>query len=212
MAAFGATVVEFGRDFDEARHEAHRVARERGLHFIPSFHRDLVAGVASYALEFFRAVRDLDVVYVGIGMGSGICGLIAVRDLLGLETEIVGVSAANAPSSSLSFEAGRPVPTPSALTFADGLATRDPNADAIDTICKGAARVLTVSEDAIAEAVRIYFDDTHQVVEGAGAAPLAAFLQDAERARYKRVGLVMTGGNIERARLLAVLGGKTPVG
>ena len=210
MSAFGATVVEFGRDFDEARHEAHRVAGQRGLHFIPSFHRDLVAGVASYALEFFRAVRDLDVVYVGIGMGSGICGLLAVRDLLGLETEIVGVSAANAPASALSFEAGRPVPTPSALTFADGLATRDPNADAIDTICKGAARVLTVGEDAIAEAVRIYFDDTHQVVEGAGAAPLAALLQDPERTKYKRVGLVMTGGNIERTRLLAVLGGKTP--
>jgi threonine dehydratase len=210
MAAFGATVVEYGRDFDEARHEAHRIASERGLHFIPSFHRDLVAGVASYALEFFRAVRDLDVVYVGVGMGSGICGLIAVRDLLGLGTEIVGVSAANAPSSSLSFEAGRPVPTSSALTFADGLATREPNADAIDTICKGAARVLTVSEEAIAEAVRTYFDDTHQVVEGAGAAPLAAFLQDPQRARYQKVGLVMTGGNIERARLLAVLGGKTP--
>jgi threonine dehydratase len=212
MAAFGATVVEYGRDFDEARHEAHRVAGERGLHFVPSFHRDLVAGVASYALEFFGAVPDLDVIYVGVGMGSGICGLIAVRDLLGLKTEIVGVGATNAPSSALSFAAGRPVPTPTALTFADGLATREPNADAIDTICQGAARVLTASEDAIAEAVRMYFDDTHQVVEGAGAAPLAAFLQDPERARYKKVGLVMTGGNIERARLLKVLGGETPVG
>ena len=210
MAAFGATVVEFGRDFDEARHEAHRVASERGLHFVPSFHRDLVAGVASYALELFRAVHDLDVVYVGVGMGSGICGLIAVRDALGLKTEIVGVNAANAPSSALSFEAGRPVQTPSALTFADGLATRQPNADAIETICRGAARVLTVSEDAIAEAVRIYFDDTHQVVEGAGAAPLAALLQDPQRTKYENVGLVMTGGNIERARLLAVLSGKTP--
>jgi len=210
MAAFGATVVEFGRDFDEARHEAHRVASERGLHFVPSFHRDLVAGVASYALELFRAVHDLDVVYVGVGMGSGICGLIAVRDALGLKTEIVGVNAANAPSSALSFEAGRPVQTPSALTFADGLATRQPNADAIETICRGAARVLTVSEDAIAEAVRIYFDDTHQVVEGAGAAPLAALLQDPQRTKYENVGLVMTGGNIERSRLLAVLSGKTP--
>jgi len=210
MAAFGATVVEFGRDFDEARHEAHRVASERGLHFVPSFHRDLVAGVASYALELFRAVHDLDVVYVGVGMGSGICGLIAVRDALGLKTEIVGVNAANAPSSALSFEAGRPVQTPSALTFADGLATRQPNADAIETICRGAVRVLTVSEDAIAEAVRIYFDDTHQVVEGAGAAPLAALLQDPQRTKYENVGLVMTGGNIERSRLLAVLSGKTP--
>jgi threonine dehydratase len=210
MAAFGATVVEFGRDFDEARHEAHRVASERGLHFVPSFHRDLVVGVASYALELFGAVGDLDVVYVGVGMGSGICGLMAVRDALGLKTEIVGVNAANAPSSALSFQAGRPVQTPSALTFADGLATREPNRDAIETICRGAARVLTVSEDAIAEAVRIYFDDTHQVVEGAGAAPLAAFLQDPQRTAYKKVGLVMTGGNIERARMLAVLSGKTP--
>jgi threonine dehydratase len=210
MAAFGATVVEFGRDFDEARHEAHRVATERGLHFVPSFHRDLVAGVASYALELFRAVGDLDAVYVGVGMGSGICGLMAVRDALGLKTEILGVSAANAPSSALSFEAGRPVQTSSALTFADGLATREPNADAIETICRGAARVLTVSEDAIAEAVRTYFDATHQVAEGAGAAPLAALIQDPQRNKYKNIGVVMTGGNIERARLLAILGGKTP--
>jgi threonine dehydratase len=210
MAAFGATVVEFGRDFDEARHEAHRVARERGWHLVPSFHRDLVAGVASYALEFLAGVRDLDVVYVGVGMGSGICGLIAVRDALGLRTEIVGVSAANAPASALSFEAGRPVQTPSALTFADGLATREPNEDAIETICRGAARLLTVSEDAIAEAVRIFFDDTHQVAEGAAGAPLAALLQDPQRTKYKNVGLVMSGGNIERARLLTVLSGKTP--
>jgi threonine dehydratase len=210
MAAFGATVVEFGRDFDEARHEAHRVATERGLHFVPSFHRDLVAGVASYALELFRAVGDLDAVYVGVGMGSGICGLMAVRDALGLKTEIIGVSAANAPSSALSFEAGRPVQTSSALTFADGLATREPNADAIETICRGAARVLTVCEDAIAEAVRTYFDATHQVAEGAGAAPLAALIQDPQRNKYKNIGVVMTGGNIERARLLAILGGKTP--
>jgi threonine dehydratase len=210
MAAFGATVVEFGRDFDEAKHEAHRVATERGWHFIPSFHRDLVAGVASYALEFFRAVADLDIVYVGIGMGSGICGLITARDALGLKTEIVGVSAAKAAASALSFDAGEVVSTPTALTFADGLATREPNADAIATICRGAARVLQVSEDAMAEAVRIYFDDTHQVVEGAGAAPLAAFLQESRRVAGKKVGLIMTGGNIERARFVRILGGETP--
>ena len=210
MAAFGATVVEFGRDFDEAKHEAQRVAAQRGLHVIPSFHRDLVAGVASYALEFFRAVADLDAVYVGIGMGSGICGLITVRDLLGLKTEIVGVSAANAPASSLSFKAGRPVTTPSALTFADGVATREPVADAIATICRGAARVVEVGENEIAEAVRIYFDDIHQVAEGAGAVPLAALLQESGRMAGRKVGLIMSGGNIERARLLQVLGGKTP--
>src|SRR6202049_501542 len=168
IAKFGAKVVEFGKDFDEAKHEAFRVAGAEGLHFIPSFHRDLVAGVASYALELFRSVRDLDAVYVGVGMGSGISGLIAVRDLLGLKTEIVGVGAAKAPATALSFAAGRPIAAPSAQTFADGLATREPHADAIATICHGAARMTEVTEDAIAEAMRIYFDDTHQVAEGAG--------------------------------------------
>ena len=145
-----------------AKQEAYRVAAERGLHFIPSFHRDLVAGVVSYALELFGALSDLDAVYVGIGMGSGICGLIAARDLLGLTTEIIGVSAAKAPSSALSFRAGRPIPTPTSLTFADGLATREPNADAIATICRGAARVVEVGEDEIAAAPRIYYDDTRR--------------------------------------------------
>ena len=210
MAGFGATVVEFGRDFDEAKHEARRVAATRGLHFIASFHRDLVAGVASYALELFRAVPDLHTVYVGIGMGSGICGLIAVRDLLGLKTEIVGVCAAAAPASALSFRAGQPQPTPSSLTFADGLATREPDADAIATICRGAARVVEVTEDAIAEAIRITFDDTHQVAEGAGAAPLAALLQEKDRMAGRKVGLIFTGGNIERRRLQEVLSGATP--
>jgi threonine dehydratase len=210
MTAFGANVVEFGKDFDEAKHEAHRVATERRLHFVPSFHRDLVAGVASYGLELLRAIADLDTVYVGIGMGSGICSLISVRDLLGLETEIVGVCAANAASSALSFKAGRVVTTPAALTFADGLATREPSADAIEIICRGAARVLEVSEAEIAEAVRIYFDDTHQVVEGAGAAPLAAFLRESGRMANKKVALIMTGGNIERARFVRILTGQTP--
>src|ERR1700738_2339509 len=121
IAAFGARVVEFGNDFDEAKHEACRVAPAEGLHFVPSFHRDLVAGVATYALELFRAVADLDAVYVGVGMGSGITGLITVRDLLGLKTEIIGVGAAKAPATALSFAAGRPINAPSAQTFADGL-------------------------------------------------------------------------------------------
>src|SRR6202163_121252 len=191
IAAFGANVVEFGTDFDEAKHEAFRVAGAEGLHFVPSFHRDLVAGVASYALEFFRAVTDVDAVYVGVGMGSGICGLIAVRDLLGLEPEIVGVVAEKAPASSLSFAAGRPIAAPSAQTFADGLATREPHADAIATICHGAARMTEVTEDAMAEAMRIYFDDTHQVAEGAGAAPLAALLQERQRMTNKNVAVVL---------------------
>jgi len=210
MSSFGAKVVEFGKDFDEAKHEAHRVANVENLHFVPSFHWDLVAGVASYALELFRAVEKLDAVYVGVGMGSGICALITVRDLLGLKTEIIGVGALNAPATALSFEAGKPVTTPTARTFADGIATREPVADAVETICRGAERFVRVSEDEIAEAVRVYYDDTHQVAEGAGAAPLAALLQERERMANKNVGVILSGGNIERARLSEVLAGRTP--
>ena len=210
IEAFGAKVVEFGRDFDEAKHEALRAAAADGLHFVPSFHRNLVIGVASYALELFRAAGALDVVYVGVGMGSGIAGLMAVRDLLGLKTEIVGVGAANAPATALSFAAGQPVAMPSAHTFADGLATREPQADAIAAICRGAARMVQVSEDAIAEAIRIYFDDAHQIAEGAGAAPLAALLQERRLLANPQVAVILSGGNIERARFLQVLGGRTP--
>jgi len=210
MRSFGARVIEFGQDFDEAKHEAHRVAAAENLHFIPSFHWDLVAGVASYALELFRAVEKLDAVYVGVGMGSGICGLITARDLLGLKTEIIGVGAVNAPASALSFEAGKPVTTPTARTFADGIATREPLAEVVNTIRKGAARFIKVSEDEMAEAMRVYFDDTHQVTEGAGAAPLAALLQERERMAGRNVGVILSGGNIERARFLQVLAGDTP--
>ena len=210
IAGFGARVVEFGKDFDEARHEAFRVAAAEGLHFIPSFHRDLVTGVATYALELLRAVGGLDAVYVGVGMGSGICGLITVRDLLGLKTEIIGVCAAKAPATSLSFAAGHPIKAASAQTFADGVATREPNAEAIATICRGAARIVEVPEDAIAEAMRIYFDDTHQVVEGAGAAPLAALLQERAKMANKNVAVVLSGGNIEHKRYSQVLSGITP--
>jgi threonine dehydratase len=210
IAGFGAKLVEFGRDFDEAKHEAFRVAGALNLHFVPSFHRDLVAGVASYALELFRGGGELDAVYVGVGMGSGICGLMTVRDLLGLKTEIIGVSPVKAPATSLSFAAGQPVMFPSANTFADGLATREPNGQAIAMMCRGAARWVNVSEDEIAEAMRIYFDDTHQVAEGAAAAPLAALLQDGQRMHNKNVALIMSGGNIERTRFLQVLKGETP--
>jgi threonine dehydratase len=210
IAGFGAKLVEFGRDFDEAKHEAFRLAGVENLHFVPSFHRDLIAGVASYALELFRGGAELDAVYVGVGMGSGICGLITVRDLLGLKTEIIGVGPVNAPATALSFAAGQPIMYPTANTFADGLATREPNADAIAMICRGVSRWVQVSEDEIAAAMRIYFDDTHQIAEGAGAAPLAALLQDAHRMKNKNVALVLSGGNIERARYLTVLSGETP--
>src|SRR5690606_19740944 len=142
MAGYGAELIAHGRDFDEAKARAIELAAERRLHHLPSFHPLLVKGVATYALELFRAVADLDAVYVPIGMGSGICGLIAVRDLLNLSTEIVGVVAAAAPAVALSVEAGRPVATKTAHTFADGMACREPHPDALAAIARGAARIV----------------------------------------------------------------------
>lgn len=210
MRAFGAELIEHGRDFDEAKDEAGRLAREKNLHYVASFHPALVKGVATYALELLRGVPDLDAVYVPIGMGSGVCGLMAARDLLGLKTDIIGVVAENAPCIALSFEAGKPVPTNSAQTFADGMACRVPHADALDAILQGVARIVRVSEGAIAEAIRIYYEDTHNLVEGAGAAPLAALLQEQGRQRNRRVGLILSGGNIDRPVFATVLAGKTP--
>lgn len=210
MQTFGGELVTGGKDFDESRAVAAQIQNERGYHFVPSFHRDLVKGVATYALELFKSFDDLDVVYVPIGMGSGICGVISVRDLLGLKTEIVGVVAENAPAFALSFAAGQPVPTNSARTFADGVACRDPQADAFAIVKTGAARVVTVSEDEIAEAIRIYYTTTHNLAEGAGAAPLAALLKEKARYAGKRAGLILSGGNIDMPLLAQVLRGETP--
>ena len=189
---------------------AAQIQHERGYHFVPSFHRELVKGVATYAYELFTSCVDLDVVYVPIGMGSGICGLITVRDLLGLKTEIVGVVARNAPAFALSLEAGRPVQTNTARTFADGLACRDPQPEAFEIVKEGAARVVLVSEDEIAEAIRTYYTTTHNLAEGAGAAPLAALLKERERYAAKRVGLILSGGNIDMPVFAQILRGQTP--
>jgi threonine dehydratase len=210
MQAFGAELIVAGADFDESRGQAARFAEERRYHYVPSFHRDLVKGVATYALELFRDQPALDAVYVPIGMGSGICGLITTRDLLGLKTEIIGVVAGSAPAVALSFERGEPVPTNSAATFADGMACREPDPEAISIICRGAARVVRVSEDDIAEAMRACCEDTHNISEGAGAAALAALMQERVRMAGKRVGLILSGGNIDRAVLAEVLAGRTP--
>jgi threonine dehydratase len=210
MEAFGGKLITAGKDFDESRAVAMELEQKHGYHFVPSFHRDLVKGVATYALELFTSHPDLDAVYVPIGMGSGICGTITVRDLLGLKTEIVGVVAENAPAFALSFEAGHLVPTNSARTFADGMATRDPQGEALEIVKKGAARVVAVSEDEIAEAVRIYCTATRSWVEGAGAAPLAALLQEKSRYAGKRVGLILSGGNIDKPVLAQILRGQTP--
>lgn len=210
MAAFGAEVVTAGKDFDEARPVAERIQRERGFHYVLAFHRNLVKGVATYALELFESHGDLDVIYAPIGLGTGICGLITVRDLLGRKTEIVGVVAENARAYALSFEAGLPVQTNSARTFADGMAVRDPDPQALDIIRRGASRIVTVSEDEIAEAVRVYYAATHNLAEGAGAAPLAALLKEKARYAGKRAGLILSGGNIDMSMFAQIVGGKTP--
>jgi len=211
MAAFGGEVIIAGRDFDECRGIAAELGRERGYHMVPSFHRDLVMGVATYAMELFTAWSDIDTVYVPIGMGSGICGLITVRDLLGLKTKIVGVVAEKAPAFALSFEAGHPVPTNSANTFADGMACREPPIEALTIVRQGADRVVTVTDDEIAAAIRHYYTDTHNLAEGAGAAPLAALLQEREKLAGRRVAVVLCGGNIDMPVFRKVLNGETPV-
>ena len=197
MRAFGANLIEFGEDFQVAREEAGRHASRDGLELVPSFHPDLVMGVATYALELFRTAPDLDILYVPIGQGSGICGCILARDLLGLSTEIIGVQSTLAPSYALSFAAGAVVMTNSSDTLADGMATRVPDADALAIIRKGASRIVQVTDDEVAAAIRAYWTDTHNLAEGAGAAPLAAALQDKARLSGKRVGLILSGGNID---------------
>ncbi|HEV8678599.1 MAG TPA: threonine dehydratase, partial [Stellaceae bacterium] len=169
MQGFGATLVEAGHDFQAAYEYAVARAEADNLHLVRSFDPALVRGVASYGLELFRAVEGLDTVYVPIGLGSGICGMIAAREALGQRAEIVGVVAANAPTYALSVAAGMPVPTNSADTIADGLAVRVPDERALATIRAGAARIITVSEAEIRQAMRILFTDTHNVAEGAGA-------------------------------------------
>jgi threonine dehydratase len=197
MRAFGGDLVEHGADFQTAREEAGRRAATDGLEFVPAFHPDLVLGVATYALELFRKAPDLDILYVPIGQGSGISGCISARDLLGLKTEIVGVQSTEAPCYALSFAAGTVVKTNSSNTLADGMATRVPDAEALAIIRKGATRIVQVTDDEIGAAIRTLWTDTHNLAEGAGAAPLAAALQEKAKIRGKRVGLVLSGGNID---------------
>ena len=199
MRAFGARLIEHGADFDAARIEAMRIAERDNLFFAPSFHRDLVLGVSTWALELFEAAPGLDILYVPIGLGSGICGAILARDLLGLKTEIVGVQSENAPSYALSFKAGHVVETNSADTKADGLATRIPDPAALAIIRKGATRIVTVSDDEIADAVRAYWTDTHNLAEGAGASPLAAVLKERAQLKGRTVAVPLNGGNIDLA-------------
>ena len=205
MRGFGGEVVEYGRDFDEAREEAARLAQAHGLFLVPPFHPELVKGVATYALELFKAAPDLDTVYVPIGCGSGICGVIAARDALGLKTQVVGVVSSEAAAAKLSFEAGAICETATANTFADGLAVRKPIAEAFAVYAQGAARIVSVSDEQIAEAMDVYYTDTHNLAEGAGASALAALMQEREAMRGKKVGVILSGANVDKSVFAKVI-------
>ena len=201
MIAQGAELVIHGNDFQESLEHARRLAAAEGLHMVAAFDPTLVMGVASYALELFAAAGPLDAVYVPIGLGSGICGVIAARNALGLTVDVIGVQAEGAPCYALSFEAGKPVSTPSADTFADGVATRVPVPDAVEIINREAARVVTVSDAAILEAQRLLLSLTHNLAEPAGAAALAALLSERDRMAGKNAAVILSGGNADAANL-----------
>lgn len=205
MKAYGGEVIEFGRDFDEAREEALRRSAEGSLFMVPPFHKELVRGVASYALELFDELQDLDKLYVPIGCGSGICSCILARDLLGLDTEIVGVVSENADTVKQSIEQNRLVETESANTFADGLAVRVPVQEAYDIYKDGMSEVVTVSEQEIADAIRLIYQTTHNITEGAGSASVAAAIKQKESNQGKKIGAVLSGANIDTDVFLSVM-------
>ena len=205
MRALGAELVEHGDDFQAAREHAQVLATRRGWAMVPSFHPDLVAGVASYALELFDAVPDLATVYVPIGMGSGAAGLIAARDALGLATQIVGVVSDGAPAYALSIASGALLSHAVTTVLPDGMACRTPDADALALLQRGLARVVSVSDTEVAAAMRRLFETTHQVAEGAGAAALAAAWQERGRLAGGRTALILSGGNVDREVFAGVL-------
>ncbi len=211
MRAYGADLVEFGEDFDIARQEALRVGRAEGLAIVPAFHRELVRGVATYGYELLQALPDLDTVYVPIGCGSGLSGTIAARDALGLTTRIVGVVAQNADCVRQSISAGRLVETASARTFADGMAVRVPVAEAVDYFAPRVERIISVSDDEIAAAMRLIFRATHNVAEGAAAAAMAGLVQERARMAGRNVAVILSGGNVDSDVFAKVLRGRTPV-
>jgi len=211
MRGFGAELIEFGDDFDAARDEAHRLAGKRNMTFVSAFHTELVRGVASYGLELFDAAGALDAVYVPIGSGTGICGTIAARDALGLKTKVIGVVSSQAPAAKNAFESGELTPSESAKTFADGVAVRVPNETAYGIYANGADHIVAVDDDLIAEAMRIYWKDTHNLAEGAGAVALAGLMAEQEQMLGKRVGVILTGGNIDQGQVATVMAGQTPL-
>jgi threonine dehydratase len=207
MLAQGVELVEHGHDFQESLEFARGLAEERGFAMVDSFHERLVMGTATYALEFFQAAPPLDTVYAPIGLGSSVCGVSAARNALQLKTEIVGVVAAQSPSYSLSFKQRKVVESPSLTAIADGLACRKPNAQAMEVIWANVARIVEVTDAEIAQAMRALYEDTHNLAEGAGAAALAGALKEKEHNGGKRIGIVLTGGNVDRQAYSQVLAG-----
>ena len=205
IEALGAELIVHGADFQEALEYTQALAQERDLYMIGPFEKPLMRGVATCALEFFEQAGNLDAVYVPVGMGSGICGLITVRDALGLKTEIIGVVAEGAPAYALSFEKGEVVSTNTADTIADGVACRVPSPEAFEIIKNGAARVIRVSDDEIMDAMGYYFTDTHNLCEGAAATPLAGLMKEKDQMAGKKVGLILSGGNADRDTYTDVL-------
>ena len=207
MRALGAEVITHGDDFQAAREHAQALAAQRGWHMVPSFHADLVAGVASYGLELLEAVPTLHTVYVPIGLGSGACGVIAARDALGLATQVVGVVSSGAPAYALSLAQGRPVSHAVSTVLADGMACRTPEPEALAVLQRGLARVVQVSDEQVAHAMRQLFEATHQVAEGAGAAAWAAAWADRAQLAGQRTAVVLSGGNVDCEVYRQVLAG-----
>ena len=211
MRSLGAELIETGVDFDSAKNEAEKLAKDRNLHMVPSFHKDLVQGVSTYGLELFEAAGELDAVYVPIGLGSGICGVMAVRDLLGLKTKVIGVVSEKANAYSRSFKKKQIVETSSVLTFAEGIAVRSPDLRALEAILVGVDHIVEVSDELIADAIRLLFVNTHNVAEGAGAASLAGLMSECSKMKNKRVGVILCGGNIDAQKFSLILNGKVPL-
>ena len=205
MRALGVTLIEHGDDFQEAREHAIQLAAQRGAHMVPSFHPDLLRGVATYWWELLCAAPQLDVVYVPIGQGSGACSAIAAKRALGHPARIVGVVSAHATTYADSITAGRVVEAPVTTVLADGMACRVADQAALDILIPHLDHVVQVTDAEVAEAMRVLFTDTHNVAEGAGAAALAAALQERSQLRGKAVGLTLSGGNVDAEVMAGVL-------
>jgi threonine dehydratase len=207
MRALGVTLIEHGDDFQASREFAMALAAERGAHMVPSFHADLLSGVSTYWWEFMLAVPQLDVVYVPIGQGSGACSAIAAKLALKRTLRIVGVVSAHATTYADSLAAGRVVEAPVTTQLADGMACRVADPAALDILLPHLERIVKVSDEEVAQAMRALYADTHNVAEGAGAASFAAAMQERDQLKGQIVGTTLCGGNVDTTTVAKVLGG-----